>query len=1039
MNNNFTKIYIPFFLILLFIRLDAQNYFVPEQKITHANGLSDDSVTCFEQDSLGYLWIGTTKGLNRYNGSEFLHWTMEDSLKSDWILSLEFDQKNNLLWIGTSEGLNVMDLDAFEILDFSVDRNSHFDINTSWITGLIQIENNEVWIYNAGLCKLEIQSGKVELFLGPNNEKSNLITVAIQDHYDENILWCGTANGLAKFDTQSKKFIEHYFYEHQNEYVEANINLIELFIFQDRLGKIYAGCLNSGMFIYDPKNESVTSFHQHFKGIEFSDKVAYRQITALNENQILIYTNLGILLYDIITESIINFHKTSDFDSKTFAPSVVDSNKKFWISKVKGLNVYQFGKNRYQTHHLDKNLIGQNFKIKSLLEDSTQQILYFLKEVGHEVYKYDLKTNQLMQSLDKFKAGENFKKTSIVTADILLSKQHGLLLLCSDKMYTLENNLWVGTEILSSLEMLPYSDMELLGDHKLIVSSIYEGVHIYNYAQNKHINIPTDSLIGDGYWAFDIFKDNSNGFIVSQLGRGIIHFDEKMNEKYRIGFMDNINSQGHFSIKDLHFLNDDEYLVCGASNGVLKLDHTSKIEKLEFGEEFNVYAFESDAQNNIWMLSSTGLIKTNTDLDSFLFYNYPDPSFNLTTDLSQKHVLISLSDERMVFAGNQSICFFDPLSMSSETEKSRPIINSIATNDEVYSRSQVLKKNEFSHKENNMLFDFHHINYAANFNPEFKYMLEGVDEKWNYTKTIKQVKYGNLAPGAYTFKLNAANRDRVWFPTVDQLSFVILAPWWKTPWAFLLYILTLSFLFFWWYNYQKQKWNLQADLRLAHEKNARLELQRKASIMNALLDGAEGERQKLSRELHDGVGALMASAGMFIESLGNKFSMLQDESSYQRSKSLVKESYDEVRLLSHQLMPISLRNLGFKIAIESLLDDLNKASKLRTKCDLNIPDRALDEHTELHVYRIIQELVKNMIQHAEAKRIGIKMEISDEQLLIHLQNDGIKFNLEEGLKKNGLGLKNIIHRLDLLNGKITGIKDLDFSNNYLIQIPVRKI
>jgi len=244
--------------------------------------------------------LGTANGLLQYNGSDFTHWTKNDSLCSNWILSLHVT--NTKLWIGTAEGLNCMDLESQRIIRVK-NKLRTFDIEKEWITGIFEDHNNDIWIYNHGLIKFDNSKDTILHFKNDYGRLSNMITKVIVDYKDPNILWCGTADGLFKFDLIDNKFTGSYQFTHSNSKFAERINLIETDLYQDNNGKIYGAGLNGGMLIFDPSSKKVSCFDVTIDGISLR-KTKFKQLVSFDENHILIFSEIGVLLYNITNNEI---------------------------------------------------------------------------------------------------------------------------------------------------------------------------------------------------------------------------------------------------------------------------------------------------------------------------------------------------------------------------------------------------------------------------------------------------------------------------------------------------------------------------------------------------------------------------------------------------------------------------------------------------------------------------------------------------------------------------------------------------------------
>lgn len=180
----------------------------------------------------------------------------------------------------------------------------------------------------------------------------------------------------------------------------------------------------------------------------------------------------------------------------------------------------------------------------------------------------------------------------------------------------------------------------------------------------------------------------------------------------------------------------------------------------------------------------------------------------------------------------------------------------------------------------------------------------------------------------------------------------------------------------------------------------------------SLFDGEQNERIRIARDLHDSVGQMLSLTKMNLSSLPKT-------SESQNLQNLVDKTIEEVRNISHNLIPEEL-NFGIIPALENLAEKINASEK--TKMEINIPKEIrqlkFQKQNELSIYRIVQEVVGNMIKHAEANLISISISKLQNSLVINIKDNG------KGLEKNaienskGIGWKNINARIRLLDGKI---------------------
>lgn len=180
-----------------------------------------------------------------------------------------------------------------------------------------------------------------------------------------------------------------------------------------------------------------------------------------------------------------------------------------------------------------------------------------------------------------------------------------------------------------------------------------------------------------------------------------------------------------------------------------------------------------------------------------------------------------------------------------------------------------------------------------------------------------------------------------------------------------------------------------------------------ASITN-LVKGQEEERLRMAKELHDGVGNNLAILNAEITrdfTEENKNSILL----------LLSQTSEEVRNITHDIMPITVKKLGLKEAINDLVVKWRHSSNIVIDVNLSQEDFGIDKNEELTIYRIIQELIKNSVQHGEATYILLNMSKQNDKILFQFKDNGIGID-KNAMVAKGIGFKNITNRVAFLNG-----------------------
>lgn len=210
------------------------------------------------------------------------------------------------------------------------------------------------------------------------------------------------------------------------------------------------------------------------------------------------------------------------------------------------------------------------------------------------------------------------------------------------------------------------------------------------------------------------------------------------------------------------------------------------------------------------------------------------------------------------------------------------------------------------------------------------------------------------------------------------------------------------------------RFRLKQKTRLQHEIMKQQELSAKA-----VLEAEEDERQRIARDLHDGVGQLMSATKMNLSSFESElnFQNTDQKRSFEKIISLVDESCKEIRSVSHNMMPNSLLKNNLAAALHDFIDKLDKKS---LEIDLYTEglDEKLDSNIEVVLYRVIQECVNNVIRHASASELDISVVKEKDGISATIEDNGKGFDTSGTQISDGIGLKNIRTRVEYLKGTV---------------------
>jgi signal transduction histidine kinase len=235
----------------------------------------------------------------------------------------------------------------------------------------------------------------------------------------------------------------------------------------------------------------------------------------------------------------------------------------------------------------------------------------------------------------------------------------------------------------------------------------------------------------------------------------------------------------------------------------------------------------------------------------------------------------------------------------------------------------------------------------------------------------------------------------------------------KTKWQaiFLLTIALLAALaFLTWYRYrQRQKLHAQQVQTLEKEKTVQ--------VLEALMQGEEKERVRLSKDLHDGVGGLLSAVKMHFSAIRHDQPVLQQSPAYAHAIGLLDDAITDIRKTAHNLMPETLYRLGLKEALQNFCRNISYSGTLQVSFYSLGEIGRFKPNFELSVYRIVQELVNNIIKHSRASEALVQLTQQDMVLAITVEDNGIGFN-QQTARQQGNGLTSLQSRVRALNGNI---------------------
>lgn len=222
------------------------------------------------------------------------------------------------------------------------------------------------------------------------------------------------------------------------------------------------------------------------------------------------------------------------------------------------------------------------------------------------------------------------------------------------------------------------------------------------------------------------------------------------------------------------------------------------------------------------------------------------------------------------------------------------------------------------------------------------------------------------------------------------------------------------------YRQSRQKRLLaEKDVQFQQEQVKFLERQQQVVSLQSMVNGQETERTRIARDLHDGLGGLFSTIKMYFSTLQHEQPQLKEDALFIKSYDIVNIASEEVRRIAHNMMPEVLIKIGLLQAIQELCNSISAGKLLRVTLQSYGMEKRLNPSTEIMLFRIIQELLNNIIKHAKASEAIIQFNKENDRLSVIVEDNGHGFNMADTGEHAKAGLASVESRVNYLNGKLS--------------------
>ena len=830
---------------------------------TVEDGLSSSDINCIFQDKSGFIWIGTDNGLNRFDGSEFKIFRNkqknQNSISDNSVWSL-FEDRNGNIWIGTKGGILNKYSPASE--KFEHIKLSDNKLSENSITAILEDNDGLIWIgtYSQGLFRYEPATGKIKNWnydpANKNGLSNNYVTSLLQDV--DGFIWISTYNGLNKLNpTKLNDGFDLFFANESDKYSLCN-NLVWR-INQSTINKnlLWIGTSN-GLCSFDITKQKFSRLSIPAKyPSQFSNSFASISEQNVDGKNILWAASYGGLfridLSNNISQQFVSDKKNSNgFLGNQIDQLLIDRSGVLWIGTDKGLNYLSLRAQKFNS------IFSKNINSPLYQELLNSDIKFIVNGTENDYYiaasegLYQLKLKNQESELTKFNQLNNFNLWSIETG--------------------LNNDLWIGTygngliHFDLSNEKLQLIKIEsptfktsafnyikalhLNNNGKLWIGFWGGGLALYDIKTNDYkiwIKEEADikSIGHNDVWA--LHEDNLGRLWIGTNGGGLNLYVPKNNGEFNNWKFDadNSNSLINNSILSINEIKTDDksktVFLIGTENGLSELTiKNDKSDKYKMHLEFNnfnnaeslsdksINAVTDDDNGYLWISSNSGLMRFNPKTSSAVIFGSSD---GLNSNIFNSGAFCKSKNGIIIFGSAKGPVIFNPAEII--LSKYQPKI--IFTDFQIFNKSVIpdesspLKVNitsareiNLSYDQNTFTFKFSSTDYNTSDLIQFKYKLEGFDADWINSNSNRTANYTNINPGSYRFIVIGTNSDGIWSEQEASVSLLISPPYWRTIWAYLLYVALIALGLYVIRKFEMSRTKLRNELRLKELETAKI-------------------------------------------------------------------------------------------------------------------------------------------------------------------------------------------------------------------------
>lgn len=808
MNNIFFSriVFLILFVCISQLAIAKEYYF---KHYRNEQGLSHNTVLCTAQDKSGFMWFGTTYGLNRFDGNRFKHYTNiegdSSSVTSNYIHAIYPDKEGNV-WIATSHELCVYKHSEDQFVRFSQLNNQHLVINA--VFNVVEDQSRNLWITSGNrVYKYNLDSHNAEEY---NDFKYSIRMICANP---SGSVWAiGYDGEVAQYQAQTNTF-EHFCDAGDITDGPAYINCV---ITDDEYG-VWLGSNTNGLFLLSLKDKTVE---------QIIPDIFVRDIKHISDHELWVASESGLYIYNLKSKETKNIRKSLSnpyaLADNALYSITTDKEGGIWISSyfkgVSYLPKFHLQFDKYLAERTHEQMCGNT--VREISADNNGKVWYATED--NAVSKFDPATGVFTHYPIYSKSGQS------------ITNIHGLTVV--------DDSVWIGTfndgiHVLSAKtgrEIAHYESGNTPGalnsdfvlsflktrTNKLIVATT-SGASFFDPATKRF------NAIDLGRPSASVYKmyEDSRGVLWFATAVGLVSYDDttkaaKVYDYYSSGLGSSINYLINYVMED-----SKNRLWVATHEGGLALFNRETGKATVYRENVGIpsaqlYSMLEDGQGNLWIASSKGLIRFNPEKEESYLYTrangLPEDQFNYNS--AYKDV-----NGRFYMGTIDGLISFMPGDLSKDTFVPTLYITDLSIDERADASRKHLLKGDASITElsevvlptscSSFNLSFSALSFTSPASIHYEYMLEGVDKDWVHINKNRSVYYSNLSPGSYTFMVRSCNSSGLWNGENKTLSIIIPPPFYASTSAYFLYTFAVLLLLYFAFKYHKKRTGEKSLLR----------------------------------------------------------------------------------------------------------------------------------------------------------------------------------------------------------------------------------